>query len=86
MKQLRRIEGECRALTAKDIKRKAGNKKNPWEKDEVSEKDERSKIEAYKKQIMKKIASNKVSQIIKKIKSQKKKNRELDNEIEELKP
>lgn len=82
MKELWKYDGEYRALVEKKIQIKSGKQANI---ESEYEKEEQAVAEVQKKKIVKRIAENKVRQINMKIRAQKKKNSQLDNELEDAK-
>ena len=82
MKELRKIDGEYRRLVERRIQLEHPKK----ETDESEfEKEDKSIVEVTKQKIKKRIASNKAKQLKLKVKAQKKKNDDLDKEIDEVK-
>jgi chromosome segregation ATPase len=82
IEELRRWDNEYRALFEKKLLLKSG-KLNSL--DEEFEKEERDLAEIQRKKVVKRIAENKVTQLRTKILAQKKKNTDLDKELDEIK-
>lgn len=81
MKEFRKIDSEYRALVEKKNWIKNGK---PMDPESEFEKKDKQMAEVQKKKVLKRIAENKVTQVKSKINAQKRKNTQLDKELEDI--